>query len=120
MNVYTSHVRPGDAPILVKEGFSLGAAIFGLFWLAWQRAWIPAALVLAADIVAGRLGSPSTRAAVGIAVLLVCGLFGRDFVRWSLLRRGYCPGPVVAAADSDAAFARLLAERADLIPARVA
>ena len=43
-------LRPGAAPVLVREGFAWGALLFGPLWLAAHRAWIPAALALAAGI----------------------------------------------------------------------
>ena len=40
--------------MLVREGFCLGAAVFGPLWLALHRAWIPAAFVLAAYVLVNR------------------------------------------------------------------
>ncbi|MEJ0045496.1 MAG: DUF2628 domain-containing protein [Rhodospirillales bacterium] len=115
MKVFTTHLRQGEVPVLVREGFSIGAALLGWLWLLWQRAWIPAALVFAIDLVAARLTTPPWGAAVLLGLLLLQGLLGRDLVRWSLARRGFAQGPVVAAQDEDAALARLLTERAELL-----
>jgi hypothetical protein len=53
------------------------------------------------------------------AVLLVMawtlGLFGNDLRRWSLARADFLTVHVVAARDEDAALARLLDRRPDLI-----
>ena len=48
MRFWTAHIRAGAAPVLVREGFSWGALLFGPLWLAVHRAWIPAVLALAA------------------------------------------------------------------------
>jgi hypothetical protein len=115
VKTYTSHLRPDALPILVCEGFSIGAALFGWLWLLWQRAWIPAALVFAADLLAARAATLSSGPAICLGLILLQGLLGRDLVRWSLARRGFAPGPIVAARDHDTALARLLTERADLL-----
>ena len=40
MKVWTAHLRPGKAPILLRDGFSIPAMVLGPFWLLAQRAWI--------------------------------------------------------------------------------
>jgi hypothetical protein len=115
VKVFTSHLRPGAVPVLICEGFSIWAALFGWIWLLWQRAWIPAALVFAVDLVVLRIGASSAGGAICLGVVVLQGLLGRDLVRWSLARRGFAEGPIVAARDHDSALARLLTERADLL-----
>jgi hypothetical protein len=116
VKLYTTHLRGNEPPLLVREGFSWAAFFFGFLYLAVKLAWVPAALNLAALIgvlaIASRTGAGAPL--LGLAVLQ--GLFGRDLWRWSLSLRGYAEGPVVAAEDTDAAFARLLGARPDLIP----
>lgn len=107
MRTYTSHTRPGHAPVLVPEGFSWGAAVFGWVWLLLRRAWIPAILVFAAGVLAWRLGRALGSGAPLLGLFLLQGYCGRDLLRWGLARRGYTQGPVVVAADEDAAFGRL-------------
>jgi hypothetical protein len=120
MRVYTSHVKAGDLPVLVGEGFSIGAALFGWLWLLWWRAWIAAVILFALDILLWRAPASPFAGAVSIAVFVLQGLFGRDIVRWSLGRSGYAAGPVVAAPTHDGALLRLLTERADLTPGGLA
>ena len=116
LHTYTAHLKPGREPILVREGWSWGAALFGPIWFAAQRAWIPAAIDLALLVAAAVLrGAPVTQVALGI----LAGLLGRDTVRWSLDRRGYVVEHVLAARDEDTAFARLLTYRPD-VAARLA
>ena len=116
MTIFTSHLKPGRPPVMVKEGFSWGAAFFGWIWLLFHRAWIPAALVFAASLLLLRLTTSLNSPAPAVAVFLLQGLFGRDLWRWSLSLSGYQPGPPVAATNQDGALARLLIERADLLP----
>jgi Protein of unknown function (DUF2628) len=115
VRTFTTHLRQGAVPVLICEGFSIGAALLGWLWLLWHRAWIPAALVFALQLVLARLATPSSAGAILLGLIVLQGLLGRDMVRWSMARRGYADGPVVAARDQDAALARLLTERSELL-----
>ena len=114
MKVFTAYTRAKTAPVLVREGFSWGALLFGPLWLFWQRAWIAGALALCAWIAASLLPDPIP-ALLLPALAWLLGLSGNDLVRWSLERRGFLLAHVIAAANADAAFSRLLAARPDLI-----
>lgn len=116
MKVWTAHTRPGRPPVLLREGFSVWAALFGPLWLLAWRAWVPAAMVFAVAALIGLASSGSIRLVLIWAVAWLLGLCGRDLVRWSLELRGYTLAHVVAARDADSAFARLLGARPDLIP----
>jgi hypothetical protein len=113
VKIWTAHTRPETPPVLVREGFSWGALLFGPFWLFAHRAWVAGVLSLCAAIVLvlldGRIGPILV---LGLAWLL--GLTGRDLWRWSLDRRGFTAAHVIAASNADGAFARLLARRPDL------
>ncbi len=115
MKIYTSHIKPGTVPVMVTEGFSIGAALLGWLWLLWQRAWIPAILLFAAQMLILRLAPAWAAPGLSLGLIAVQGLFGRDMVRWSLARGGFTEGPIVAAPDNDAALLRLLTDRADLL-----
>ena len=108
------HLRDDAAPVLVREGFAPGAALFGPFWLALRRAWVPAALALAAWLAVGGLTSGGTALVLGAGLILLQGLFGNDLRRWSLARRRFTLVEVVAARNADTALARLLDRRRDL------
>jgi len=113
MKIYTAHVLHDSLPILVPEGWSWTAAIFGPFWLLAKRAWIPGLLLLAVTVVAGRVAPALTGVfALGFAVL--AGLLGQDALRWTLARRGYVLAAVLAARDADGALIRLLTARPEI------
>jgi len=116
MKIFTSHLRNREAPVLVREGFSWGAFFFGPLYLAVHRAWVAAALDLAAIVLTPLLCARLGEGAPLVGLVLMQGIFGRDLVRWGLAQRGFAGGPVVAAPDHDQAFARLLGARPDLIP----
>jgi hypothetical protein len=119
MTIWTAHTRPGAAPILIKEGFSLGGLVFGPLWLLARGAWIPGTLTLVAWVAFALRPAP-----LGTLLLLALhwgiGVFGRDLWRWSLGLRGYVAAHVVAAPNQDIALSRLLDRRPDLIAAAVA
>ena len=114
MRVFTAHLRPAAAPVLVPEKFSWGAAIFGPLWLWAHRAWIPGILALLAWLVVFVQPIHPWRPWLVLALVVLLGLFGGDLRRWSLARRGFLLAHVVAARDTDEALARLLAARPDL------
>ena len=109
MRIYTAHLHPDRPPVLVKEGFSWGALLFGPLWLLAHRAWIAGTIALAVLVLMGWMRPDLTW-----AVLVVLGFTGRDLVRWGLGRRGYALAHVVAARREDDAFLRLLRRRPDL------
>lgn len=111
MRTWTAFTAPGRKPVLVAEGFSWGALVFGPLWLAASGAWIFAAMALAIDLALALL-APAW--ALGIAAFAT-GLFGHDIRRLALELRGYALVHVIAASSSDGALARLLARRPDLI-----
>ncbi len=114
MRLFTAHTRYQSTPVLVREGFSWGAAVFGPFWFALQRCWVAAALALLAAVAASAAHG-RWPLLLALALGWVQGLFGRDLVRWSLGRRGFLLAHVVAGRDGDEALARLLDRRPDLI-----
>ncbi len=114
MKSYTAHTKPDCPPVLLLEGWSWGAAIFGPLWLLVHRAWIPAVLFGAAVLLVMALAPPELGGLIGLGFGVLAGLLGRDAVRWSLERRGYLLVHVLAARDEESALARLLQVRSDL------
>jgi hypothetical protein len=128
MRVWTVHMPPipatgtagrrprRRAPVLVREGFSWGAFLFGPFWLLLRGLWLAALLWLvaaAAALFLARFG--------GIPVLLalqfLLGCHARDLQRRALARRGYEQAHLVAERDEEMALARLLAAKPELAAA---
>jgi hypothetical protein len=107
-------MRPGAAPVLVREGFAWGALLFGPLWLAAHRAWIPAALALAASILIAALTSGPAVTTLLLALAVWLGLSGQDLRRWSMRHRGFTLFEVVTAQHEADALARLLERRPDL------
>jgi Protein of unknown function (DUF2628) len=111
---YTAHIRSGAAPVLVREGFSWGALLFGPLWLAAHRVWIPAVVSLATFVLIIVVTDDGLAAALLTALVMLLGFSGHDLRRWSLDHRGYLLAQVVTARDELEAMARLLERRPDL------
>lgn len=108
MRVYTVHMPPeaaaGEAaPLLLAEGFSWPAFLFGPFWLAARRLWLPALAWLVLALLAAWL---SPWLALGLALLL--GFEAQDLHRRALGRAGWREQGVVAAPDAARATQRLV------------
>ncbi len=121
MRVYTVHLAGTRSPVLVREGFSIGALVFGPLWLFAHRAWLAGVLTVAAEIVAAvaMVRFPALWP-LGLAIPWLFGLFGQDLRRAALARRGYAENAVIAARNELEACARLLAARPELAPAFLA
>jgi hypothetical protein len=117
MAVFTVHlpkVAAGGTPasetiVFLRDGFSAPAFIFGPFWLAWHRAWLPALLIGALQLLIAlggerlfRLsGDGATIVSLGLAAAL--GFEGARLVAWSLARKGYVESAVVTGHDQEEA-----------------
>jgi hypothetical protein len=114
VKTYAALLRADAEPVLVREGFSWGALILGPFWLAAHRAWIAAALSLAAYVLINTVVPQPAAALLAAGLALILGFTGNDLRCWALAHRGYLLAHVLAAGNEDAAFARLLSYRPDL------
>ena len=115
MKSWAAHLQPEREPVLIRDGFALGAMLFGPFWLLAHRAWVPAVLSLATYAMVQALMPPVVSMVLVPASMLLHGLSGNDMVSWGLERRGYLLAHIVAARSEAEAFVRLLTERPDLI-----
>ena len=114
MKIYTALLKADAAPVLVREGFSWGGLVLGPLWLAAHRAWIAAAISLAAYVLIGVLAAEPAGGILAAGVALILGLTGNDLRRWALENRGYLLVHVLSAGNPDDAFVRLLTHRPDL------
>ena len=114
MRFWTGHLRQGTRPVLVREGFAWGALLFGPLWLVVHRAWIPAALSLAAGILIVALAAGATATTLMLALAVWLGLSGHDLRRWSMRQRGFTLFQIVAARNETEALFKLLDRRPNL------
>ncbi len=115
MKVWTAHEKPHASPVLVREGFSFGALLFGPIWLAAHRAWLPAGGLVLLTLLALIVAHPPASVILIMGLALLAGFSGRDLVRWSVTRRGYLETTVVTGRNQYDAQARLLEARPDLV-----
>lgn len=113
---FTAHVRPGRAPVLVREGSALWALLFPLPWLLLHGLWLVSAIWLALALCAAVLAVfvPAAGIAAALALALGTGAFARDLQRFTLGLRGYAQVGVVVERGADAALARLLDQQPDI------
>nr|WP_294555017.1 DUF2628 domain-containing protein [uncultured Rhodopila sp.] len=114
MKLYGAHLKADAEPVLVREGFSWGALIFGPLWLAAHRAWIAAGLSFAAFVCIALLAPQPAGAILSAGLAIVLGLIGNDLRSNALEQRGYTLLHVLAARGRDEAWMRLIAARPDL------
>jgi hypothetical protein len=114
LKLFTAMLKGDAEPILMREGFDWGALFLGPIWLAVHRAWVAAAVSLAAFVLIEVLAPAPAKTMLTAGLAAILGFTGHDLRRWALERRGYLLTHVFAARDKDDAFMRLLAHRPDL------
>jgi Protein of unknown function (DUF2628) len=120
MRVYTAHtppaaIAPGAGPLLLRDGFAWGACLFGGLWLLARRLWWEALAWAGAAAVLVALLPGWALPPVALTAALLLGWHGQDLRRAALARRGWTLAEIVAARDTEAALARLLDARPDLL-----
>lgn len=110
---YTVHQKEGveDSTILIREGFSIWAFIFGFLWLFAHRAWAPALLTLALALMLRWLESAEVATPVMLGVLQLgvqywIGIEARDWQRDALEARGYRMSDIVMETSEERAELR--------------
>ena len=115
MKAYAAHLKRHRPPLLMSDGWSWGAFVFGPLWLLSMRAWIPALLEIVALTLLFTFSPAWFWRPALLGLTLINGLLGRDMVGWALCRQGYAVAHVVLAPDRDAAMLRLFAAQPDLM-----
>ena len=106
---------PGKAPLLIPEGFSPWAFLFGPFWLFAHRVWWVGLVVLLGLVGLNLLPDPYG-IALALAAHLLLGFQGQDLSRWALARRGWTLAHLVQGRDAEGALVRLLQAEPRLLP----
>jgi hypothetical protein len=114
VKIYTALLKQDAEPVLVREGFAWGALFFGPVWLAVHRAWIAAAVSLAAYVLIAALAPKPAAAILATGLAVGLGFVGHDLRRWALEHRGFLLVHVLAARSRDDALLRLLTQRPEL------
>ena len=115
-------IEHADRFVFLRDGFSLGAFLFGPLWLFWRRLWVILIAYLAGVAAIGvglrALGVDwIVVALVFFLVHLLIGLEATTLVRWTRSWHGWRECGVVIADDIDMAERRFFDNRAALRPA---
>ncbi len=102
-----STAKPGKAPVLLREGWSFWALIFGPLWLLRHGCWALGIAGVAVVMGASLLPAPWDLAVAAALHMGLC-LHGQDARRWTLARRGWKLVHVVAGRDEETATFRLV------------
>lgn len=87
--------NPGkDETVEVAIGFSWGALLFGFVWALSKRMWFAAFVMLAINVLllcTGLWGESADLAGLVLSVIfgVLCGVYGNQWHRWTLEKRGY-------------------------------
>jgi hypothetical protein len=117
MRVYTVHVPPFSHreidPVLIKEGFSWPAFLFGPLWMLIHRLWLAFVVLVVVTLILGVAADAFglgeiPQAIVSLAIAVLVGAHGNDMRRHGLARRGYRDAGVVAARNLDEAIHRFV------------
>jgi uncharacterized protein DUF2628 len=108
---------PDEDVVVMRDGFSWTAAVFGPFWALAHRLWWQAAALLAVGVAIGLAGealalAEPSRAALSVAFALLVGWHGADWRASALERRGWRPAGVIVAPSLQEAERRLFARAA--------
>ena len=120
MTIYTVHVpddtsdpvTQADRTILIRDGFSGSAFLFGVAYLLWHRLWLAGAFWIAVTAVVTAVGvvlHPPSGFLIAILVLMhvYLGLEGPDLRRLGLARRHYILKDIISApglSDAESLF----------------
>lgn len=105
MKLYTVHARPGtsmvEKPVFIKEGFNLWAFLLTVVWALYHRLWLVSLLLVAFNVtmfycVRIQLFSSISFGILHLAFHVICGLYGNDWIRAKLTRRGYIMADITA------------------------
>jgi ABC-type proline/glycine betaine transport system permease subunit len=87
--------RPGqDDVVAVATGFSWGALLLGFVWAMSKRMWFATFVMLGVSTIlflSGLWGDTIGTIGLVLSVLfgIACGVYGNQWHRWTLERRGY-------------------------------
>ncbi|MDR0296949.1 MAG: DUF2628 domain-containing protein [Rickettsia sp.] len=92
MNIYSIYVNPQKKDndfIIIKQGFSLFAAFFNMFWALHHRMWTALIITLIVSIAISSLGFAHFTFASQIAIMLIFGFFSADMREYDLQQKKY-------------------------------
>jgi Protein of unknown function (DUF2628) len=91
--IYLQYPGKGE-PVAVATGFSWGACLLGFIWALSKRMWFAAFVMLGVSLVLfgmGLWGETADLIGTVLSILFAigCGIYGNQWHRWTLEKRGY-------------------------------
>jgi hypothetical protein len=115
-----SHEPDLERAVFLREGFSWGAFVFGVFWLLWNRLWLAALIWVIVIATLGWLAFTYLAVAsivlITLTVHLWLGLEGREIIRQTLAQRHYRLVGVVTATSLELAERLFFSRAVDFPP----
>jgi hypothetical protein len=99
--------KPAADPVLLREGWSFWALVFGPLWLLRHGCWLAGVAGVVLLMIAAVLPAPWDLALAASLHVALC-LHGQDARRWTLARRGWKLTHVVTGRNEESATFRLL------------
>lgn len=106
MNIYSIFINNNDEdsePIVVKQGFSIWAAVFNALWALYHRMWIIAAIAIMVDALPLLLVNhhlyDELSFVMRIAIALIFGFMAPEMREHTLKSRGYTLSDILVAAS---------------------
>ena len=92
--IFVPSGKSTEQAVLVREGFSVAAAVFSVVWALWNRMWIIAPVIFAGLAAIAVLGgvfkvSDELLLAAQLAIGIVLGFEAENLRSWKLVRAGY-------------------------------
>jgi len=93
--------------LVLKDRFSWAGFFLSWIWLFWKRLWLAGAAILVLQVISGVLlqlpGFAPVGLALGLALSLLVGLEGTNYLSEALVRRGWVLEAVIFAQDRETA-----------------
>ncbi len=100
MNIYSIYVNPDKKDnnfVLVKQGFSLFAAVFNIFWALYHKMWLVLIITFILNIATFSFDSHNLSNLIQVIMALIFGFFGADMREYDLERKEYSLEDIILA-----------------------
>jgi hypothetical protein len=120
MNIYSIYTYPNDgfkeqSPkkmgniLFIRQGFSVWAAIFNVFWAAYNKLWmIFVLLIILTSIVSAVPVFHMVSVLLNIAFIFLFGFFAPEILEYYAQKRGYELADIVLAENEEVAEVKYL------------
>ncbi|RTK92790.1 MAG: hypothetical protein EKK61_02520 [Rickettsiales bacterium] len=101
--VYKDSSKNQDELLIVKQGFSIWAAIFNAAWAIYHKMWLLVIITCVVGVIAFPLEKLQLYYIFDIAILFVFGFFADDFRNYYIHKKGFVLSDIIAADNEEEA-----------------